>query len=253
MMGLLQQAVKLAGKQEPYAYRTRKLLNGYKPFDQNSRLFRGGNRKTNAFDITVPKVAGKPTAADWKKALVLKDFCDSYNVYRQDSETFMRLLHDGKNLYIKAECHIPKGVASVTWAKPDTGKRDGALWNYESLEFFLAQGKQSYQFILAPDNCLLDAFNQEMKGAPKAMNWNSKKVQWATMRKGIYWEGSLTIPLDEMKFNSKGKTGVFRFNAYRNCRYNMPGEPEKWEQSCYLPTYGGFHNIDRFGTLKLGK
>ena len=253
MMGLLQQAVKLAGKQEPYAYRTRKLLNGYKPFDQNSRLFRGGNRKTNPFNVTVPKVAGKPGDADWKKALLLKDFCDSYNVYRQDSETYMRLLHDGKNLYVKAECFIPKGVAGVTWAKPDTGKRDGALWNYESLEFFLAQGEESYQFILAPDNCLLDAFNQTKKGSPKAMNWNSKKVRWSTVRKGIYWEGMLTIPLDEMQFSSKGKPGVFRFNAYRNCRYNMPGEPEKWEQSCYLPTFGGFHNIERFGTLKLGK
>lgn len=253
MMGLLQQAVKLAGKQEPYAYRTRKLLNGYKPFDQNSRLFRGGNRKTNPFNVTVPKVAGKPVEADWKKALELKDFCDSYNVYRQDSETSMRLLHDGKNIYIKANCFIPKGVAGVTWAKPDTGKRDGALWNYESLEFFLAQGNESYQFILAPDNCLLDAFNQTQKGSPKAMTWNSKKVQWSTVRKGIYWEGMLTIPLDEMKFSAKGKPGVFRFNAYRNCRYNMPGEPEKWEQSCYLPTFGGFHNIERFGTLRLGK
>ena len=164
----------------------------------------------------------------------------------------MQLLHDGKFLYVKAECRIPMGVAGVTWAKPDTGKRDGLLWNYESLEFFLARGKETYQFILAPDSCLLDAFNTPAN--PKgAMKWNSQKVQWSTVRKGIYWEGFLAIPLDEMKFSAKGKEGEFRFNAYRNCRYNMPGEPAKWEQSCYLPTFGGFHNINNFGTLILGK
>ena len=253
MMGLLKEAVKLAGNKEPYAYRARKLLKGYQPFDRNSRMFRGGNRKTNAFKITVPKTAAAPkSAADWKKGVVLKDFCDSYNVYKQDSETVMYLLHDNKNLYVKAECFIPKGVAGVLWAPPSTGKRDGMLWNYESLEFFLARGNESYQFILAPDSCLLDAFNV-MPAKKNAMKWNSKKVKFSTMKRGIYWEGFLTIPLDEMKFTGKGKANEFRFNAYRNCRYNMPGEPAKWEQSCYLPTYGGFHNIERFGTLILAR
>ena len=252
MTGLLQEAVKLAGKEEPYAWRTRKLYEAYKPFDRNSRLFRGGTRKSNPVRIVVPRIAGKPADGDWKKGALLKDFCDSYNVYQQDSETAMQLLHDGKFLYVKAECRIPMGVAGVTWAKPDTGKRDGLLWNYESLEFFLARGKETYQFILAPDSCLLDAFNTPAN--PKgAMKWNSQKVQWSTVRKGIYWEGFLAIPLDEMKFSAKGKEGEFRFNAYRNCRYNMPGEPAKWEQSCYLPTFGGFHNINNFGTLILGK
>ena len=33
----------------------------------------------------------------------------------------------------------------------------------------------------------------------------------------------------------------------------MPDEPAKWEQGCYLPTFGSFQNIERFGTLNLGK
>ena len=251
MLGLLQQAVKLAGNQEPYAYRTRKLLAGFKPFDQNSRMFRGGSRKTNSATVTVPRCGGTPGAADWQKALILKDFCDSYNVYTQNSKTEMRLLHDGKNLYVKALCTIPAGVAGVRWAPPSTGAKDGPLWNYESLEFFLANGKESYQFILAPDDKLFDAFNQP--DSKKAMLWNSKGVKWSTVRKGNTWEGFLTIPLEEAVFAVPGKNGTFRFNAYRNCRYYMPGEPETWEQSCYLPVYGGFHNIDRFGILKLGK
>ena len=253
MMELLEQAVKMAGPQEPYAYRTRKMLAAYKAFDRNSRMFRGGNRKTNPFKVTVPKISAAPTAADWSKGALLKDFTDSYNVYQQNSETSMRLLHDGKNLYVKAECRIPVGVASVNWPPASTGKRDGMLWNYESLEFFLARGNESYQFILAPDNCLLDAFNV-MPAKKNAMKWDSKKVKFSTVKRGIYWEGYLTISLDEMKFSAaKGKANEYRFNAYRNCRYFMPGEPEKWEQSCYLPTYGGFHNIERFGTLTLAK
>ncbi|MBO4648286.1 MAG: DUF4838 domain-containing protein [Lentisphaeria bacterium] len=252
MMGLLKEAVKLAGDQEPYAYRTRKLLKGYQPFERNSRRFRGDARKTNPVEIIVPRIAGNPSAADWKKAAVLKDFTDNYNVYKQDSETNMRLLHDGKNLYVKAECRIPEGVAAVKWAPDTIGKRDGMLWNYESIEFHLARGKESSQFILAPDNCLLDLFNTPSSGK-KASKWNCGKVKWSTVRKGNYWEGFLTIPLDEIKFSGPGKEGEYRFNAYHNCRYRMPGEPEKWELSCYLPTYGSFKNIERFGILILSK
>ena len=83
--------------------------------------------------------------------------------------------------------------------------------------------------------------------------WNAKGIKWSTQRKGIYWEGYLTIPLSELKFTAPGNKNEFRFNIYRNCQYNMPGEPLVKEQGCYLPAYGGFHNIDRYGTLKLGK
>ena len=252
MMGLLKEAVRLAGDQEPYAYRTKKLLKGYQPFERNSRLFRGGSRKTNAYSVTVPKIAGEPSAADWNQAAVLKDFTDSYNVYKQESETDMRLLHDGKNFYVKTECRFPEGVAGVKWAPGTLGKRDGALWNYESIEFFLARGTESCQFILAPDNCLFDAFNTPSSGKNN-LKWNCQAVKWSTVRHGSSWDGFLTIPLAELKFSAAGKNGEFRFNAYRNCRYTMPGEPEKWEQSCYLPAYGGFHNIDRFGTLILAE
>ena len=188
----------------------------------------------------------------WEKAVEISGFSKVVTLDHAAERTSLYLLHDGRNLYVKAECFIPKGVAGVIWAPASTGKRDGMLWNYESLEFFLARGKESYQFILAPDSCLLDAFNV-MPAKKNAMKWNSKNVTFSTMKRGIYWEGFLTIPLDEMKFSAKGKANEFRFNAYRNCRYNMPGEPPKWEQSCYLPTYGGFHNIERFGTLTLAK
>ena len=252
MMGLLKDAVRLTDKQEPYSYRTRKLLAGYQSFERNSLMFRGGSRKTNPYTVTVPRINGKPTAGDWKNALILKDFTDSFNINKPDSETVMRLLHDGKNLYLKAECRIPAGVAGIKWVPATLGKRDGVLWNYESIELFLGRGKECYQFILAPDNCLLDLF---IPHSPKKADkkWNSRKVQWSTVRSGLSWEGFLSVSLDELKFTGKGPEMMFRFNAYRTSRFNMPGEPEKWEQCCYLPTFGGFRNIERFGTLKLAE
>ena len=252
MMGLLKEAVKLAGKQEPYAYRARKLLAGYQPFERNSRMFRGGSRKTNPYAVAVPRINSMPAADDWKKAVVLKDFTDSFNLHKPDSETVMRLLHDGKNLYLKAECRIPAGVAAVKWAPVSLGKRDGVLWNYESIELFLGRGKECYQFILAPDDCLLDLYISQ---SPKQVDkkWDCRTVKWSTVKAGLYWEGFLTVPLDELKFTGKGPENVFRFNAYRSSRFNMPGEPEKWEQCCYLPTFGSFRNLERFGTLTLEK
>lgn len=149
-----------------------------------------------------------------------------------------------------ALCRIPGGAAGVKWAPASIGKRDGVLWNYESIELFLGRGRECYQFILAPDNCLLDLFiSQSPKKADK--KWNSRKVKWSTVKKGLYWEGFLTVPLDELKYTVKDPENVFRFNAYRSSRFNMPGEPEKWEQCCYLPTFGGFRNLERFGTLTL--
>ena len=253
MMGLLQEAVRLTDKQEPYAYRTRKLLTGYQPFERNSRMFRGNSRKTNPYSVTVPKINGKPSADDWKNALILKDFTDSFNIHKLDSDTVMRLLHDGKNLYLKAECRIPAGVAGVKWAPASLGKRDGVIWNYESIELFLGRGKECYQFIVAPDNCLLDLFITYTPKKKVNKKWNSRKVQWSTIRNGLSWEVFLTVPLDELKYTQKGSEHVFRFNAYRSSRFNMPGEPEKWEQCCYLPTFGGFQNMERFGTLTLAK
>ena len=248
MMGLLKEAVKLAGNKEPYAYRTRKLQNAYKVFDRNSRMFRGGNKKTNPAEVTVPRVAGKPTSADWSKGAVLKDFCDAYNVYSQESKTEMRLLHDGKFLYIKAKCTIPALVSTVKYAPAHIGKRDGLLWNYESLEFFLSQDKEIYQFILAPDNRLLDSHSKP--GVKRGIKWNARKVEFSAVKSSTSGEGYLAIPLDEIVFAGKGTPKECRFNAYRNCRYNFPNEPMTWEQSCYLPTFGSFGNVERFGTLK---
>ncbi|MBQ9336682.1 MAG: hypothetical protein IJS14_05225 [Lentisphaeria bacterium] len=134
------------------------------------------------------------------------------------------------------------------------GKRDALLWNYESVELFLARGKESAQFIVAPDNCLLDAFNApgNLKGA--SFKWNCPDIRWSTLRKDKNcWEGSLTIPLDQIRFSEAGKKGEYRFNAYRDCRYVLADGTNKWEQSCYLPTFGSFLSIDRFGTLTLGK
>lgn len=253
MMGLLKEAVKLAGNKEPYAYRTRKLLAAYKPFEVNSRMFRGGSRKTNPAVITVPKVAGKPAADEWNKGVVLKNFSDAYNVYTQASQTEMRLLHDGKFLYIKAKCTIPPLVSTVKWVPKHIGTRDGMLWSYESLEFFLARGKELYQFILAPDNRLYDAHSAPGGRRNSAVKWNAKKVSFSTTKGSTTWEGFLAIPLDEIQFAGKAHGGEFKFNAYRNCRYNFPNEPMTWEQSCYLPVFGSFYNTERFGTLKLGK
>ena len=251
MMGLLNEAVKLAGNQAPYAYRAKRLLNAYKPFDRNSRMFRGGKRTTNPKAVSVPRVSGKPGPADWAKAAVLKDFCDAYNVYTQESKTEMRLLHDGKILYIKADCTIPPLVSSVKWVPAHLGKRDAMLWSYESLEFFLARNKEIYQFILAPDDRLYDSCSSFAAGKKKPASWNCSKVVWSTKRGNARWEGYLAIPLDEIRFKEKGKPGEYAFNAYRNCRYNMPGEPATWEQSCYLPVFGGFQKVEHFGTLKL--
>ena len=162
--------------------------------------------------------------------------------------------HDGKFLYAAVIADIPAENADITKLPAATGRRDGFLWDFESIEFFFGgKDNQSYQFILAPDNRLYDAFSRPNGPKNSAVKWNSQKIEFNTVKGSTSWDGFLAIPLDEIKFG-KGKTEeVFKFNAYRNCRYNFPNEPMTWEQSCYLPTFGGFYNTERFGTLRLGK
>jgi hypothetical protein len=251
MMTLLRRAAEEAKGQEPYASRTKKLPEGYLPFERNSFLFRTPGAQLNTPVLKVPKTEGTPDAAAWKRAAEIGNFCDSYNVYEQKAKTAMRFLHDGKNLYVKIDADFPAERKRIAWAG-GAGKRDALLWNNESAELFFAGANgEIRQFILAPPDKLAD-FRYPSKGLKEAMAWNADGVKFSARKEGENrWGGELVIPLRDLVPNAGGS---FAANFYRNHYYApAPDAPFKWEQSGWLPVYGSFHNVEKFGRMTLEK
>ena len=201
--------------------------------------------------VTVPKIKGVPGKADWAKAAVLKNFCLPDETAPVKFSAEIRLLQDGKNLYLKADCPAAQNCKSMMLAPEELAKRDGGIWKYESIEFFLARGKEAYQFALGPADCMMDGYIHPVKG--NNFRWNAENLLWGAGASAHGWKGFITIALKDLTFASKGKENEYRFNVYRTHYYVDKNSMVRKVASCYLAPHGAFRNIARFGTLKLEK
>ena len=96
---------------------------------------------------------------------------------------------------------------------------------------------------LPAEQSLADFLNGDRK-------WNCKDVKYTSRLEGKVWTGALEVPLAEIRFEKDLLKNGCRFNVYRNCYYTKAGK-ETWEQGCFLPVYGAFGNVEKFGTLNL--
>ncbi|NLZ62306.1 MAG: DUF4838 domain-containing protein [Lentisphaerae bacterium] len=260
MMGLLRQSVQLCAGQEPYLKRAQKTLEGYLPFERNSFLFREKKSQTNVPEITVPQgtvkpqLDGRPDEEAWQKAAVISNFCDSYNIYEQKAITEMRFLVAEETLFVAISAKIPPERTEINWAD-DLGERDSLLWNRESAElFFVGQDKECYQFIVAPNGKIAD-FKWPAENMAAALKWDAQGLQFAVLRENnTTWTAEIAIPLSNLTFAKPPQDCDFIVNFARNHRFqDAQDKAWKWEQSCWLPTYGPFHSYDKFGKMRLSK
>ena len=170
----------------------------------------------------------------------------------QQAPTTLRLLHDGKFLYVKANCGTAAKGDKVLAPPVSMVQRDGSLWQYESIEFFIGRNKDSYQFIFAPGGKLAD-YSHSAADKVSGVTWNSRKVWLTTTFTADGWEGVLAIPLDELAFTGKSKAGEYKFNFGRNAFSQKASGMTSRETGAYLPLDGPFKNIANCGTLKLAR
>ena len=243
MMALLRKAVLQTRGAEPYHARAQKTLKGFLPFEKASFLYRKPKRKQN------PPVIRVPDTADWNRAAKIGNFCDSYNIRDITAKTKVFLRHDRKNLYLRFQSEFPPERKQILRAD-QCGERDALLWNYEGVEVFLAgEGETYYQFILSPDGKLADFRYPDGK-----LQWNSSGIRFSARHDGSnIWTGELSIPLSELKFDRTAPDGALKVNFYRNHYYREENGQWHWEQSCWLPVYGSFHDRNCFGKLYLEK
>ena len=215
-------------------------------------LYDAGTFKKNPARVTVPSVKGTPSAADWKKAALLKDFCSAKGDAMARSPMAVRLLHSDKFLYLKLDCGKSDAKSSLIVPPAAMVPRDGAVWHYECCEFFIGRGKESYQFIFAPGEKLTD-LSHSAASKTRGQDWNSGKVRLSSKLTSSGWEAFLAIPLDELKFTSSGKKDEYKFNLIRTHLYQTSGGLVKREPVAYLPPVGAHRNIEKLGTLKLAR
>lgn len=263
LMGLLREAVRLCGKQEPYAYRAQKTLESYLPFERNSLTFRASKRALNPSQLSIPQAAapvldGRLDAAEWQDGTQVGNFTDSYNVYPITGDTQLYFKHDASNLYVGVKATAPADGRDICWSSAEWGKRDAMLWDAESLELlFAGTDGEIAQFIVAPDNKLFDAWwpvkvaGQDDFPLGEATKWNPQ-VKMATQREGNTWSAEIAIPLAAFVFKHPLGAKQLKANFARNHRYYPAGsKSQKWEQAMWLPTYGSFHKYEKYGVLTL--
>ncbi len=264
LIKLLRDAVRKTEGREPYAWRTKKMLEYYSHVERNSLLYRGAGKKPQRnTEIELPKsstpaiIDGKIARDEWIDAVRLSDFVDSLGVAKIESKTEFFLKQNGIMLYIAAISPSPAAHKILNFANPAWGARDALLWNVESVELlFAGKDGERRQFIVAPDNKIFDARWLLQKGQPDindAAKWNPDGVKFATSRNGNNWEMEIAIPLDVLNFCTLNGKQQIHANFARNHYYKTDPNAGgfKWEQSLWLSTGGGFDKVERYGTLTL--
>ena len=249
-MALLRKAVKEAGNKEPYAMRLKRMLKSYEKFEHNSRLFR---RKVTlnpaVLNIpavkTAPVIDGKVDDKIWQNAAKAENFLDAYAVYPALSRTEVRILHDGKNLYLGIKA-APDKNSEVLFPDPKWGKQDPSLWFCDSVEFFISRSSGNYnQFSFSTGDRIFDAYCK--KGEKLNMTWNSK-ASVKSSRSGNSWQCEVKIPFSDINITPDNKN--YKINFARNHYRRKKGDEKyHWEQTAWQPTYGAFSNTEKFGSM----
>ena len=214
-------------------------------------LGRVGEIIKNPAQVTVPRIKGAPTEKDWKRAPLLKNFCDVRVNGSARAATEIRLLHNGKELFVKAVCSKAEKGDDLVLPPATFPKRDGAVWSYECVEFFLANGKETRQILFSANDTLADFFySPAFKDSPKS--WNGKKTRFKSRITATGWEGLLVLSLDELEFAS-GKKGEYKFNIVRTNMYRTRIGRSQRQAGAYLFPNSNYRDVTRYGTLKLAE
>lgn len=191
-----------------------------------------------------PVLDGRSNEALWRKANVL-DFVRQNNAKPPAAATFVRMLHDDKNLYIAVNADEPNMNKLVAKAKTnDSYQVQPYIWNDDAIEIFIApdrkQPKNYGQIILNTKGVFLDGLQN--RGDP---SWNSG-VRSRTGKTSTGWCMEIVIPLANLAFDGKKIGTEWAMNL---CRDRVAGMKER---SAWAPPLSeDFHTPLRFGFVTL--
>ena len=159
------------------------------------------------------------------------------------------LMCDESHLYVNVRCWDDDTRKLVV---EPSGKRDGAVWNADSVELFIApsqDGAEYFHFIVDSRGTLYDSRNRidieaGRRNRSTDASWNAD-VHVLTRLEAQRWDVLMKIPLADMGLEvGRG----IRMNLCRSRRVGSFVEHTTW-----AAVEDSFHEIERFGEVSLGE
>ena len=187
---------------------------------------------------TLPVLDGKFDDAFWKGIPAMAMEVDAYGV-KQPVGSTLRMAVTKDALYLAF--HNPEPL--MDQVKDSAVKPGSNVWleNYVDLFFHPADAGSSYRQLMF--NTLGTPQGFIYKGKAKGEPW-APNVKIVVNRSKTAWDAEVMIPLKELTAAKDIRGDVWGFNA---CRVRRVVKPVSGV--CWSPTFGGFHNIQRFGKL----
>jgi hypothetical protein len=168
----------------------------------------------------------------WKQAPVYYLAQTLDGAGRAPESTEVRLLRDEKMLYVAMRCTEPL----LARLQASRRSHDGAIWDDDSVEFFLGVGGAYYHFGV-------NALGSTYDGKAKDASWNSG-FQAAVGREPGAWTVEAAVPL--AKLAGPG-AALAEWTANFNRNRHATGT---WQESAWSPTFSGESHVpDRFGKM----
>jgi hypothetical protein len=179
-----------------------------------------------------PTIDGKLDDPCWRSAAMHPLRLTNGDAPTEATEAW--LAYGGKGLYLAARCRQESRPECRVKA------RDGNVWTDPALEIFIAstpEGSPYHHLACNADGVQYDAVIHDVA-------WNG---HWtvATQTQAGSWTAEIFLPFSDFEI-TKLTGGTWRFNL---CRENHARQ----EYSAWSPTYGSFHQPDRFGRLVLDR
>ena len=181
--------------------------------------------------VSVPLTAsrmvidGRLDEAAWKNAGVIPAFENNLKKGAPRRQTEVRLVADGKALYIGAVLHRP-GADSM---RPTVKERDGAVWSDDTFEVFLDPKAER----AAPVHLMVNALATKFDEAGSESYGFNPNWDAAVTRKAGRWTVEMRVPFSEINAAAPRAGDAWLANF---CRSDLDIK----ELSCWEATMGGF-------------
>ena len=161
---------------------------------------------------------------------------------RYETKFKMGFREDGK-LYLGVRAYDP----DILTAKLVCKDRDTAVYDDDALEFFFRTddmpAKALRNITVNQNGVILDY----EKFGKIDRTWNTT-AEIKVFRGKDFYSLEMAIPLQETGIDPAAVNPVLRMNI---CRNKRSGVGQNYEQSCWIPVYGNFHNVMNLPAIRL--
>jgi len=257
VMGYLDQARKLCPAGSVYEKRMERVLKAFSGIREYASRYEKSLSFPNRALACVrtarpPVVDGVIRPEEWKGAALTESFVEYMAAAEPKVQNHAFTMYDARNLYVAVFAGLIPGQEIRLTRR---GHDDSGICNNDSVEIFLT-GKDErgalhkYQLIVDSLGELYDAHGIMIDLAqdfPNDPEWESG-VSIAVKVGRDAWTMVAGIPLKNLEI-AAGPGKLWKVNFNHNYFIKENG---RWQRQflAWNPTFGGFHNINRFGTLQ---